>query len=335
MTPNEVQTELENYFKDDDNDERYDRIRALLFHPRDDDNDHHTHSRRRYEYGDRRQEIVFIGIGLRQEAIVKGLNACLLTPEEMEVHDIDHQQRHIMPIGYYPDPFVPRPVVMCAEATTLCMIARPDQPLVLNILPGFCLTLQNLALHIMNDDNDDEENDDDDTTAKGHNDDDADAIRAVQVWLDSSDRGVGSSPLRGGVLLATLRPESHEQQAVSIKLMPLPLPLPTEEDSGNIYDVFFKHGEDEAGDNEDRHNQLSNKNKNNNKIKKISGDYGMGGGGGDDDDNINAIQGHRRGGNRGRSCCEVHFVGTVEPLPYAEMTGEDADDVEGSDDDEE
>jgi G3E family GTPase len=366
MSPNEIQVELEH------DDEQYERIRALLFHPRDDDNDgdhhHHYHSLQ-YEYGDRRQEIVFIGIGLRQAAIVDGLNACLLTPKEMEVHEIDQNQRRSVPIGYYPDPFVPHPVVLCAEATTLCMIARPEQPLVLNILPGFCLTLQNLALHI-NDDNDDDVDDDDTTT---DDDDDHDAIRAVQVWLDPSDR-MGSTP-RGGVLLATLRPESHEQQTVAIKLMPLP--LPTEEDNGNIYDVFFKHGEDEAGDDEDRHNQHNSNNKissNNIQIKKISGDYGIDGGGDDengtrhrrlrielilkkkkknrksrrqgrtddshrdDDDDYNAIKGHcrRGGGGRRRSCCEVHFVGTVEPLPYAEMTREEDDeDMEGSDEEKE
>jgi G3E family GTPase len=359
MSPIEIQAELAN-IDDDDDIEQYDRIRALLFHPRDDnDDDNGHHHERRYEYGDRRQEIVFIGIGLRQEAIVDGLNACLLTQKEMEVHDIDHQHRRIMPIGYYPDPFVPRPVVMCAEATTLCMMARPDQPLVLNILPGFCLTLQNLALH-MNDDIHDDDDDDDDSTAEDHDDDDddEDAIRAVQVWLDSSDR-VGSP--RGGVLLATLRPEAHEQQAVAIKLMPVPLPT---EDNRNetIYDML-EHGDDEAGDDEGRHNHNQHNNNNNNsKIKKISGDYGIGG---VDDENgthhrrlrielilkkktkkprrprqtddrnrdnndHNAIKGRRRGGRS----CEVHFVGTVEPLPYAEMTGDD-DDVKVDDDEDE
>ena len=38
-------------------------------------------------WGDRRQEIVFIGVGLEQEKIVSLLDSCLLTEEEMEKYD--------------------------------------------------------------------------------------------------------------------------------------------------------------------------------------------------------------------------------------------------------
>lgn len=38
------------------------------------------------EYGDRRQEIIFIGVGLPEKDIKEALDACLLTDSEMEVY---------------------------------------------------------------------------------------------------------------------------------------------------------------------------------------------------------------------------------------------------------
>jgi hypothetical protein len=35
-------------------------------------------------HGDRRQELVFIGIGINKERLIKELNNCLLTDEEMK-----------------------------------------------------------------------------------------------------------------------------------------------------------------------------------------------------------------------------------------------------------
>ena len=38
------------------------------------------------EYGDRRQEIVIIGINMNQAAIIERLDECLLTDEEMALY---------------------------------------------------------------------------------------------------------------------------------------------------------------------------------------------------------------------------------------------------------
>jgi len=38
------------------------------------------------EFGDRRQELVFIGVGLDEERIVNQLNSCLLSDDELHVY---------------------------------------------------------------------------------------------------------------------------------------------------------------------------------------------------------------------------------------------------------
>ena len=60
--------------------------------------------------GDRRQEIVFIGLGMNQESLVRDLNACLLSNDEMRQGDPVWET--------YPDPFPRWPVGRPVASTT-------------------------------------------------------------------------------------------------------------------------------------------------------------------------------------------------------------------------
>jgi G3E family GTPase len=140
------------------------------------------------EYGDRRHEVVFIGTDMKQDAIEDELNKCVLTDEEMKFHSV------ALPVGTYPDPLLPN-LVACEGSQSLFMIVRQDQDQHIRIFPGSCLTLQNLALTIKHEDDEDD-------------------IWAVKVWLDKSDS------VKQGILLATLRPKSYEQHAMSLSLLP-------------------------------------------------------------------------------------------------------------------
>jgi hypothetical protein len=153
------------------------------------------HIRAKFEgaYGDRRQEIVFIGIGLKRDSITESLNQCLLTDVEIKryryhrCNDIKGElgKSCLQPwIHHYDAPGV-------ASA-----ILREGEPHKFHVSPGFALTLSNLVLHC-------------DSLAV---DDISLPSFVVKVWLDVAEDKERSR------LVALLRPGRSEQYALSIVL---------------------------------------------------------------------------------------------------------------------
>jgi len=140
------------------------------------------------EYGDRCQEIVFIGTNLNQLAVKERLTKCLLTDAEM------HDYTASLPMGTYPDPLTPNGLT-ATGSQSLFYIARQGQNQHLRVAPGNVVTLQNFAVTF-------------------NSEQDEKCIRSVKIWLDKSDA------TKQGVLVATLRPEKCEQYSTKLSILP-------------------------------------------------------------------------------------------------------------------
>ena len=138
-------------------------------------------------YGDRRQEIVFIGTRLQEERITMDLNSCLLTDEEFVCHDVSNSSSE----GFFFDP-LPAWILTIAEPALYFCILRCGQISNIAIDDGVELKLCNISLNIVDQDV---------------------PFLPVKVWLDSTDR-------KSSILLCTLRPETREQHSVTICLKP-------------------------------------------------------------------------------------------------------------------
>ncbi len=148
-------------------------------------------------YGDRRQEIVFIGSGLQIEKLIASLNDCLLTTEEMMSHSesilgLDETplffgNRHLFfnPLPAWPD--------YLSGSGSWMGVVRHNQDQQFELAVGFAMHIHHASLW----------------TSATCSYDDYKTV-AVRVWMDSAD---GDS-----ALLCTLRPFQVEQCFLGISI---------------------------------------------------------------------------------------------------------------------
>ncbi len=156
-------------------------------------------------YGDRRQEVVIIGINLKSEAITSGLNACLLTDSEMEQfhNGLIHPYHPCHRDGGFRanDPLPTWPMSIAEEGVFSCAIGENEDKILI-LSPGMELNISQLSLNVV------DNSDFTDAEVSSHHR----TITAAKVWMEIAGRA------KKCVLVGTLRPGSIDQISTNITL---------------------------------------------------------------------------------------------------------------------
>jgi hypothetical protein len=183
--------------------------------------------RKKFEgnYGDRRQEIVFIGIGLKKDEIILSLDECLLNEFEMISHSLHYEQ------GVYYDP-LPAWTETIDEPQVLSVVLRPKQSFKFTLEDGMQAILSNLAItfnpSLLSSDNQHSISSTDEEIARNKKLTsffETSARPAFRIWLHQEqthgddDYETNSNKVKPRAsLISTLRFESCEQHSISLCL---------------------------------------------------------------------------------------------------------------------
>jgi G3E family GTPase len=155
-----------------------------------------------HPFGDRRQEIVFIGINLQREEIIRDLDSCLLTDAELSVFQASTRNNNVLAIV---DPLPTWPENL-QDAGTFSTVLHMKEEKIVVVPPGLELNLQQISLNIVEDPSDG-------MVLEDMSLEEGEYFSSIKVWMEFTSAGVSKK-----TLLATFRPGGYEQLTTNVTL---------------------------------------------------------------------------------------------------------------------